>query len=211
MLIQSSWWPKLYLPQISLNLWGVWVLTHILLLHLTRVPPADTMIQLLFSFRLHLFLYPSHLCHVLCNKLPPTAYLWEQGVQNSIHLWTSLFGNHVEKEVLWDLCIMMSKFQTKLQHYFFTSNNKSNFHSFAAARFSVRNADDSWAFMASLFHKSCGQATYQWGGAHTASVWRCKTSFVGQNAGLSVPRSPGRFQQRHQKLRRRSQNLHLST
>jgi len=83
-LIQSSWWPKPHLPQIPLNLWVLWGPAHILSLHLTRVPPGD--IQLLFLIRLHVFFYPSHSCHVLCSKLPPTACLWEQGLQHSIHV-----------------------------------------------------------------------------------------------------------------------------
>jgi len=84
--IQSSRWPKLYLTQITLNLWVVWGPAHFLPLHQTRVPPGD--IQLLFSFSLHIFFYPSHslACHVLCSKLAPTVCIWEQGLRHSIHV-----------------------------------------------------------------------------------------------------------------------------
>jgi len=71
--IQSSRWPKPYLPQIPLNVWEVWGPTHFLPLHLYRVPPGD--IQLLFSFCLHIFSYPSHSCHVLwVNGHPGHAF-----------------------------------------------------------------------------------------------------------------------------------------
>jgi len=90
--IQSSRWPKPYLPQIPLNLWEVWGPTHFLPLHPTRVPPGD--IQLLFSFRLHIFFHLSHSCHVLCSKnfSNPTNSRNESqvaGLDPSLHLCCS--------------------------------------------------------------------------------------------------------------------------